>query len=297
MLFLFACCYFLQKFNSEEKLQVQSLKSKQIIPWGVNYINAPLLWSRGVTGKNVRVAVLDTGVDIMHPDLSRNLRNGYNTINPSSLPIDDNGHGTMVAGIIAAQNNNIGVTGVSPDVELYPIKVLDRFGEGEIPNVIKGIDWCVNNNIDVMNLSFSIMKDNERLHKSIKKALDSGIIIIASGSNTSGGPVGYPASYDGVFSVTSINKSNIIGDTSPKGKIDFSAPGVDILTTSLNGNYKVTSGTSFSAPHITGLIALILQQHSKFNQKDIYERLRSFSKDLGESGKDSTFGEGIVILK
>jgi subtilisin family serine protease len=284
-------------------VDVEILKTKQIIPWGVKSINAPALWSK-VTGKGVKVAVMDSGINFKHPDFGKNLMAGYNAIDPTQPPIDDYGHGTLVSGVIAAQNNSIGIVGVAPDVELYPVKVLDKYGEGDISAIASGVDWCIKNKIQIINMSFAIDEDKPLLCSSIKKAIDAGIIVVASASNTYGGDAGYPASYDNVISVTAVDEDFKIGKTAPRGKIDFSAPGVSIVSTSSDGDYEEFSGTSLAAPHITGLIALMLQDPQNFElpkdkgyaYKDIYKVLKGLSKDLGQKGKDSTFGEGFVSL-
>jgi subtilisin family serine protease len=247
---------------------------------------------------------MDSGIN-KHLDLGGNIKEGYNAINPSELPVDDYGHGTLVCGVIAAQNNDIGIVGIAPDVELYPIKVLDKYGEGNISVIANAVDWCVKNKIQIINMSFAIEEDKLLLRDAIMEAIDSGIIVVASGSNTYGGEVGYPASYERVISVTAIDKRFKIGKTSPRGKIDFSAPGVSIVSTSNDGDYEEFTGTSLAAPHITGLIALVLQNPKKFGlsnsktniQNEVYSLFKDFSKDLGNKGKDNVFGEGFVLLK
>ncbi|MFM9278234.1 S8 family peptidase [Paenibacillus jiagnxiensis] len=291
---LFFC---LLEVSTQKVVNPSSLLNEEVMPWGVKRINAPVLWEEGITGENVKVAVLDTGVDFNHPDLKKVLQKGYNTINPAALPVDDNGHGTLTTGIIAAQHNQVGIMGVAPGVQLYPVKVLDEFGEGEILNVIQGIDWCIENKIDVINISFSIMKNDKKLENAIQKAINSGIIIVASGSNSHGGEVGYPAAYEDVVSVTSVNNRLSVGKSSPKGKIDFSSPGVDVVSTALNGEYEVTTGTSFSAPYVTGIICLLLQENTDLDRKKIKIVLKEYAIDLGPFGKDSIYGEGIVVLK
>lgn len=300
--FMFFICKDLEL--EKQIMNDEILKSEQEVPWGIESLNAPALWS-DVTGKGVRVAIMDSGFNFEHPDFGKNIKEGYNAIDPGELPIDDYGHGTLVAGVIAAQNNSIGVVGIAPDVELYPIKVLNNHGEGDISDIADAIDWCINNKIQIINMSFAIPEDKPLLYSSILKATNAGIILVASASNTYGGEVGFPASYDEVISVTAVDKNYHIGKTAPRGKIDFSAPGVNILSTSYNGNYEEFSGTSLTAPHVTGLIALVLQRPTEFgllknevnSQKAIYNILKNFSKDLGEKNKDNTFGEGFIYME
>ncbi|MCR8843996.1 S8 family peptidase [Paenibacillus sp. SC116] len=257
------------------------------------------MWSQGITGSGIKVAVMDSGVDYNHPDLL-GMKKGYNAIEPSEPIQDETGHGTLVAGVIVAKNNNIGVVGIAPDVELYPVKVLDKFNEGNIDDIVKGIDWCITNDIDIINMSFAINLNKPQLKKAIDKAINEGIIVVAAANNSSKGPVGYPASYPNVFSVTSVNEKFQISELAPIGKIDYSAPGVSIISTSLNGSYQYYSGNSVAAPHITGFIALTLQTFKKAGipQKDIKKELdkalKKYSFDLGNVGRDNIYGEGFI---
>lgn len=273
---------------------LSSLSNKEITDWGVRKINAPSMWSHGYTGKNIKIAILDTGIDFSHPDLKASIQEGFNAIDPEKPPRDDNGHGSLVAGIISATHNQIGIKGIAPSSEIYPVKVLDKFGEGTIEAVISGLNWCISKNIRLINMSFSLQNDNKELRDTIQKAIDAGIIIIASGSNSTGGIVGYPATYHNVISVTSVNKRLKVGKTSPTGKIDFAVPGVDIISTGLFGSYKKVTGTSFAAPHLTGIIALLLSKEHNATQPSIIEDLKKLSLSLGD---DKWYGNGIVIIK
>lgn len=285
-------------------IDVKALKTKQIIPWGIKSINAPAFWPK-VTGKGVKVAVMDSGINFKHPDFGKNVKEGYNAIDPTQPPLDDYGHGTLVCGVIVAQNNGFGVVGVAPDVELYPVKVLDKFGEGEFSAIADGVEWCIKNKIQIINMSFAIPEDKPLLRNAITKAVNAGIIVVASASNTYGGDAGYPASYENVISITAVDDNFKISKTAPRGKIDFSAPGVSIVSTSSDGGYEEFSGTSLASPYATGLIALILQNLQNFGLPkdkgysyiDIYNVLKGLSKDLGQKGKDSTFGEGFISFR
>lgn len=303
-LIIFAIGYKIFTYSScDEYVDLNTLNSKEVIPWGVKDVINPKLMSK-YTGKGIKIAILDSGIDFNHPDFGGNIQKGYNVLNPSALPIDDYGHGTLVAGIIAAQNNKFGIVGIAPEADVYPVKVLDGYGEGNINDIVKGIDWCINNKIQIINMSFAILDDKPMLSNSIKKAIDSNIIIIASANNSYGGEVGYPASYDDIISVTAVDCNHKIAESAPVGKIDFCSPGVNILTTNANDGYSLANGTSLSTAYITALTALILQNPadfelssiSKCSQKDVYTTLKKLSKHLGGNGKNSTFGEGFVSI-
>lgn len=292
--------YYKAEFQTTD---INLLKTQQMIPWGVKSVNAPVLWTE-TTGKGVKVAIMDSGIDFQHPDLGSSINQGYNAIDPSTLPNDDYGHGTLVGGIIAAKNNSIGVVGVAPDTKIYPVKVLDKYGEGDIADIERGIDWCIENQIQIINMSFSIEDDKPLLKSSIEKALDAGIIVVASASNSFGGKVGFPASYENVISVTSVDEKMKLGENSPRGKIDFCAPGVKILSTSNDGSYEEFSGNSLATPHVTGLIALLLENPKKYGlpegkrniQLNVYQILKSLSLNLGEKGKENFYGEGFITM-
>ncbi len=247
-------------------------------------------------GANIKIAILDSGIMYDHPEFSSNIKPGFNAIEPDRLPNDDYGHGTLMSGIIGAQHNHIGIKGLAPSAEIYPVKVLDKFGEGRITDVVNGISWCIDHDIDIMNMSFAIDHSNAELESMIKKAVSKGIIIVASVSNSNGGTAGYPASYDEVLSVTPVNESLRIGKTAARAHVDFSAPGVNVVTTNSNGEYEYVSGTSISAPYITGFIALILQD---IRERDlgVTEALKRYARDLGAQGKDDVFGNGFVIYE
>ncbi|MFB6367749.1 S8 family peptidase [Paenibacillus elgii] len=288
---LFVLVYFVLK---PVEIELDSLKNGQIVPWGIKMMQTERLWAQGFTGKGIKIAVMDSGISYTHPDLQGRVKRGLNVLDPGQAPIDDYGHGTLVSGVLLAQHNDIGIVGIAPDANLYPVKVLDSNGTGHIPAIIKGIEWCIENNIDIINMSFGIAKDNTELRDSIRAALDANIIIVASSMNTYGREAGYPASYEGVISVASIDSNFQPGESSPIGKIDFSAPGVDVISTSMNNDYELYSGTSLAAPHISGFIALLLQKDPE-SRANIKKELMKLTIDLGRPGNDEVFGNGLVV--
>ena len=221
--------------------------------WGMEKVNAPSAWSR-TRGKGVKVAVIDTGIDFDHPEITT--VGGYNAIDSSVSYKDDNGHGTHVAGTIAAADNDIGVVGIAPDVSLYGVKVLNARGRGTFAGVIDGIQWAVQNGMDVANMSLGASRGTEALKDAMDAAKAAGTIIIAAAGN-SGGSVGYPAAYDSAIAVAASNSSDKVAYFSSRGsEVDLIAPGVSIKSTYLGGGYRSLSGTSMACPHITGLAAL-----------------------------------------
>ena len=230
------------------------------LPCGVDRIDADLAWAT-TKGLAIKVAILDTGIDLDHLDLQANIKGNVNTINPSKSGNDDNGHGTHVAGTVAAVDNEIGVIGTGPEIYLYAVKVLDRTGSGWLSDLIEGLDWCINNKMKVVNMSLGSSSDNQSFHDAIIKTYQAGITQVAAAGNNgaSGGAITYPAKYDETIAVSAIDKYDQLASFSSYGpEIDLTAPGVDINSTYNNGYYKVLSGTSMACPHVTGTAALVL---------------------------------------
>ena len=264
----------------------------QDLTWGVDRIDADLVWGTGNTGTNIKVAVVDTGIDLTHPDLA--VAGGYNAISARKSYADDNGHGTHVAGIIAAKNNTIGVIGVAPGASLYSVKVLDRNGSGWISDIIEGIEWSVVNRMQVINMSLGSSTSVQSFHDAIIAAKNAGIVIVAAAGNSGDGDntVEYPGAYPEVIAVSATNDSNLIASFSSRGlEVDLAAPGVNIFSTYKGGSYATYSGTSMAAPHVAGVAALVL---SSGYLGDVRVRLQSTADDLGVSGTDSLYGYGLV---
>jgi len=277
------------------KIQGSKTQPAQILTWNIERVDAEISWEIS-TGDPVKVGVIDTGIDLSHPDLKANIKGGYNAIYPWKSPNDDNGHGTHVAGIIAALNNSIGVVGVGPKIDLYAIKVLNASGSGYLSDVIEGLDWAVKNKMKVVNMSLGTDQHIQSFHDAIKNAYNAGVTIVAAAGN-SGGTVTYPAAYPEVIAVSATDESNQIASWSSRGpEVDLAAPGVNIYSTYKGLTYKTLSGTSMAAPHVTGAAALIIDKGKcgTCTPDEIRQRLQQTAIDLGDPGTDNLYGAGLV---
>jgi subtilisin len=218
------------------------------------------------------VAVLDTGIDIDHPDLDDNLAGCENFIYWWRNCNDDNGHGTHVTGIIAAEDNGFGVVGVAPKARIYSLKVLNSRGSGYLSDVLEALDWVIANEMDVVNMSLGTNSNITSFHEAVQEVYQAGIVLVAAGGNDGPGinTVDYPAAYLEVIAVSAIDAANNVPSWSSRGpEIDLTAPGINIYSTYRGGGYRTMQGTSMSTPHVTGVVALRQEDHPSENPNTI----------------------------
>lgn len=284
-----------------------AIQPAELLPWGIDRIDAELTWNI-TAGNGIKVGVIDTGINKSHPDLINNIKGGVNFVTQNGVINsanwnDDNGHGSHVAGTIAATDNTIGVIGTAYHANLFAIKVLDKRGSGYLSDIISGIQWSIINGIQIINLSLGTSSDVQSFHDAITAAKNAGIIVVAAAGN-SGGAVNYPAAYPETIAVSAIDNTNTIASWSSRGQeVDLSAPGVSIYSTYKNSTYATLSGTSMAAPHVTGTAALILTQpigmydidgDGKWNPTEVQTKLQATAIDLGATGFDNLYGWGLV---
>lgn len=272
----------------------------QTIPWGISRIDAPSAWTYS-TAAGVSLAVVDTGIDLDHKDLQANIAWGVNTINPVKSANDDNGHGTHVAGTAGAIKNTIGVVGAAPQVKLYAVKVLGRNGTGWLSDLIEGLTWCIDNGMQVVNMSLGSSSDNTSFHQAITAVYNAGILQVAAAGNngdgygTGTGEVTYPAAYPELIAVTATDSSDNFAVFSSFGsEVDLAAPGVEVYSTWNDGRYRTLSGASMAAPHVAGAAALRLALYPGESPDQIKAVLENSAQDLGAAGWDPYFGAGLV---
>lgn len=272
----------------------------QTVPWGIPRVQGTNAHAAGYTGNGVKVAILDTGIDSSHPDLSLNVKGGYSVFTDSanSNPFYDGyGHGTHVAGTVAAVNNTIGVLGVAPNASLYSVKVLDNSGSGSYSGIAQGIEWAINNNMDIINMSLGGTTGSAILQQYCDLAYNSGILLVAAAGNSgnsagTGDNVNYPARYSSVIAVAAIDSNNKRGSFSSTGPaLELSAPGVSVYSTVPNNGYATYNGTSMASPHVAGVAALVWQAKPSLTNVQLRQLLRDTAQSLGST---SQYGYGLV---
>lgn len=290
-------------FKVNEKIELVSE-----IPKGVEMIEAPKLWEKS-KGKGITIAVLDTGCDVNHPDLKDRIIGGRNFTrdddgNPD-LFNDYNGHGTHVSGTMAATLNGTGVAGVAPEANLLIVKVLDKDGSGQYSWIINGIHYAIEKKADIISMSLGGPENEKELHQSILNAINQGILVVCAAGNEGDGSYSsdefaYPGSYNEVISVGAVNFQRQTSEFSnSNNEVDLVAPGEQILSTYLNGQYAILSGTSMATPHVAGALALIKDIENrnferKLTEPELYAQLIKRTIPLGNSPKLE--GNGILYL-
>ena len=276
---------------------VQAIDAELDDSWGVKHIGAGVVHDSGNKGTGINVAIIDTGIDCGHEDL--NVVGGKSFVWYTTDYNDDNGHGTHVAGIVAALDNGIGVVGVAPAANLYALKALDSNGSGYVSDVAYAIQWATVNKIKVINMSlggpYSITLEAACL---LAYYTDDLILVAAAGN--SGNPPGrgdnveYPAAYDSVIAVAATDQNDKRARWSSTGPaVELAAPGVGIYSTYIDG-YTTYSGTSMAAPHVAGTAALVWAAYPGWSNVGVRGELEITADDLGDSGRDWLYGYGLV---
>lgn len=267
--------------------------------WDISYTQADKAWPLINQKKEIKVAVLDTGIDYTHPDLKNRVLvdKGYNFVDNNNDVMDDNGHGTHVSGIIAAEaNNRVGVAGITGnlDVKIIPIKVLDENGEGETNNIAKGIKYAADNGADIINLSFGTKYKSKLIAEAINYAKNKGVFLVAAAGNDNENSDNFSPAGDGAFTVAAMSYNYKKAYFSDYGNsIKVAAPGEKILST-VPGGYEAWDGTSMAVPVVSGIAAMVKAEDPKLSPKQIEDILDSTAKDIMSKGKDQKSGYGLV---
>jgi subtilisin family serine protease len=274
-----------------------------IIDWGLALLNVPDHWKR-TAGAGVRVALLDTGIDESHTDLAEAIDDARDFTRSKSGPADRNGHGTHVAGIVAARQNNRGVVGVAPQSRLLVAKVLGDDGVGSSAAVAAGIDWACDSGAHLLSMSLGSPQPDPRLHAAIKRAVAKGVFVVTAAGNAGrSNSVNYPARWRETVAVAAVDRNGRLSRFSSRGsQVDIAAPGQDVLSTYAGGGYAKLSGTSMAAPFVAGIVALLIALHRDACHShtplrtlaDLQEHLRRTARDAGPTGHDPGYGWGLI---
>ncbi|TFB22777.1 peptidase S8 [Filobacillus milosensis] len=280
----------------EEDAEVHAFA--QTTPWGVPHVQGTDAQNAGYTGNGVKVAILDTGIDATHEDLT--VSGGHSVFDDAenSDPYNDgNGHGTHVAGTVAATNNTLGVLGVAPQAELYAVKVLNNDGSGSYSGIAEGIEWSIQNGMDIINMSLGGSQSSSILEDFANLAYDEGLLVVAAAGNSGnrGGKndsVGYPAKYSSVIAVAAVDQNNNRASFSSTGPaVELSAPGVNILSSVPGNSYDSYNGTSMASPHVAGVAAQVWGAKSGLTNVELRQLLNDTAQPLGGSNQ---YGNGLV---
>lgn len=262
-------------------------------------------WSLS-TGASNAIAVLDTGVQFSHPDLAGRLLGGYDFVNGDPDPSDDNGHGTWVSGIIAANaNDGYGIAGISWSDKILPVKIMNGEGTGSTANLLTAIRWSADQGAKVINMSVGGFPYSQAMQDAVNYAWSKGAVLVGAAGNNRREENFYPASFDNVVSVSATQPEDEFSNWSSWGpKVDVSAPGSSVLTTNCYvctygghntwGSHTYISGTSFATPNTAGVVALMRARYPSYTPQQIVDRLIATVDDLGYAGYDVKYGYGRV---
>lgn len=263
-------------------------------------IGAAEAWKTVSGNPGITIALVDTGVDLDHPDLQDNLVPGINLVERGSPPEDDNGHGTSVAGVLAAVGNNgIGVSGVMWNAKLMPIKALDEWGDGTEEDLGEAIQYAVKNGAKIVVLSVGLHRESPYMRDIVNYAESQGVLLVAAAGNDgvsmgSKAAVKYPAAYPTVLAVGGARPDRTVDARSnPGSELDIMAPW-NVYTTAVGGGYKKEEGTSMAAPQAAAAAALVMARNPSFQPYQVRELLRQTAADMGSAGFDNSSGYGLL---
>ena len=277
--------------------------------YGLDMTGLKPAWQINPGRSETVIAIVDTGVDLGHPDLKNKLVTGFNAIDQGqSPPRDENGHGTHCAGVAAAETGNqVGIAGACPNCKIMPIKALDREGGGTGFDVANGIVWATDHGAKVISLSLGGPGEDQTLTEAIDYAIQKGTVVVAAAGNFGTPEKNYPAAYPAVIAVGAVNpQAKRAGFSSYGNWVSVVSPGTDIMSTmpsysvfmnereGYKNHYDFMDGTSMAAPLVAGIAGLLVSHAPDLNPIQVKAVLESRSQDLGDPAYDSEFGYGLI---
>ncbi len=249
-------------------------------------IQAPAAWNVTTGSTSTKIAIIDTGVDLSHPDLSAKILPGYDFVNGDSVAQDDHGHGTHCAGIAAAStNNNTNGAGVDWNARIMPIKVLNSAGSGYTSDIINGVNWAVANGANIISMSLGGTGSSAAFQTAINNAWAAGVVIVAAAGNAGNTVKNYPGAYNNVVAVGSTDSADNKSSFSTYGSwVHVAAPGTSINSTRLGGGMTVMSGTSMATPIVAGLAGLVRANNPSLSNAGIVSKIFSGADPIGVPG-------------
>lgn len=256
-------------------------------PWHLRRTGFPTAWRLAVVRPSqqrpVRIGILDSGIDLSHPLLQGVLGQGANLLKDGEPPLDENGHGTHVAGILAAASGAWWIDKRPAAVVLHPVKIFDQTGFGRIGDIVNGLYWCIEHQMDLINLSFGTdLKTSRALHKAIREVEKAGILMVgAAGNDGRQGAVDFPGRYSEVLAVAASTRNDRLAPFSSSGpEVDLIAPGSSVLSLAPGGGFVRMSGTSMAAPHVTAAAALLLGLEPHLSPAGVRARIQAMAEWL-----------------
>jgi subtilisin family serine protease len=295
------------KKKRKSKRSNDTLRRQQ---WALDRLRAEKMWRKS-SGRRVVVAVIDTGVQANHPDLKGRVLKGRDFVDGDRSASDRNGHGTHIAGIVAARaNNRRGIAGLAPSARILPVRVLDSAGNGNTLNAARGIVWAVNKGADVINLSFAGNQVDTQMQAAVDYAVKRNVVVVAAAGNQGcAAPITYPAALPGVIGVAASNRYDRIASFSSCGTaVDVTAPGVSIKSTmikranadlrcSYGKSYCQLSGTSMASPYVAAAAAIIISRTKhRVDGAAVGSLITSTADNLGAPGYDTASGSGLLNI-
>ena len=265
--------------------------------WHLEMLGSSEVTEFGCFGQWIRVGIIDSGA-INHADLEGNLLPGYNYLTDSEDVTDNIGHGTFVAGLIAALDNGQGVTGIAPHAKIVPLKCFDANETTRVSTICRAIYDAVDTyGCDLINMSFGVKSYSQTLESAINHAYDNGVISVASVGNLGNTEIYYPAAFSNVIGVGAVDsQSELASFSQTNSSVFVVAPGKAVYSTNYTGGYATKNGTSFSAPLVAGCIARLLNVDPALTPQTVADALAACAADLGDAGYDTSYGYGMVSL-
>ncbi|TMN21776.1 S8 family serine peptidase [Lentibacillus cibarius] len=263
--------------------------------WYLDRIQMPKAWDIEKGSPDVTIAVLDTGIDADHPELNGRVLPGYDFVNNDRHPDDDNGHGTSLAGVIAANADGQGITGIDLYANLLPVKIANEAGDASVYNILEGIQYAIEHDADVINMSFVSYQFSKLEEKAIQDAYEAGIVQVAAAGNKGISDQGYPAAYPPVIGVAATDKEGSNASFSNYGNaVDVTAPGKDIYNVYKEDGYAIYSGTSYAAPIVSGIAGLLRASHPEWTNDQMKKALEASAVSPDKAEWSTHFGYGQV---